>query len=319
MKRLQWVVAFVTLLGGVVLVAQNPVTVSKVGSTNVDTNSGNKSAGTMRVVIATDQPALTNKLLVTPDSIALPANQSVNESQINGVTVLMGNGASGTGAQRVTIASDSTGQITIADSGGTNITNTTAHALKTFPVDSTTGTALVAPSSSNGTVDSGTYRVAIASNNSPVAGMGVGATGSAPPANGVFNAGLGSGATGGLLTGIAVCDAAKGVNVSTATTTLMVAGVSGRQVRVCGLSLLAAGADNVQFISGTGATCGTGTSGIGGGGTSAGSGWNFAANGGLTQGSGLGVLFTTTATGDSLCLVTSAGVQLSGILTYVIY
>jgi hypothetical protein len=35
--------------------------------TAVDVNSGNKSAGTLRVVLATDQPALTNKLLVTPD------------------------------------------------------------------------------------------------------------------------------------------------------------------------------------------------------------------------------------------------------------
>jgi hypothetical protein len=42
---------------------------------------------------------------------ALPANQSVNCSQMNGVAVTMGNGASGTGVQRVTIASDSTGQI----------------------------------------------------------------------------------------------------------------------------------------------------------------------------------------------------------------
>lgn len=42
---------------------------------------------------------------------ALSANQSVNVAQINGVTPLMGNGASGTGAQRVTLANDSTGVI----------------------------------------------------------------------------------------------------------------------------------------------------------------------------------------------------------------
>ena len=39
---------------------------------------------------------------------ALPANQSVNVAQINGVTPLMGNGTTGTGSQRVTIASDNT-------------------------------------------------------------------------------------------------------------------------------------------------------------------------------------------------------------------
>jgi acylphosphatase len=39
-----------------------------IAGTDVDANSGNKSAATLRVVIATDQPALTNKLLVTEDN-----------------------------------------------------------------------------------------------------------------------------------------------------------------------------------------------------------------------------------------------------------
>lgn len=39
---------------------------------------------------------------------SLTANQSVNVAQINGVTALMGNGVTGTGSQRVTIASDNT-------------------------------------------------------------------------------------------------------------------------------------------------------------------------------------------------------------------
>jgi len=90
-----------------------------IAGTALDVNSGNKSAGTQRVVLATDQPALTNKLLVTPDSVALPANQSVNVSQINAVTPLMGNGVTGTGSQRVTIASDNT---------AFNVTNTPAAA-----------------------------------------------------------------------------------------------------------------------------------------------------------------------------------------------
>lgn len=43
---------------------------------------------------------------------ALPANQSINEAQINGVAPAMGNGVTGTGTQRVTISSDSTGALT---------------------------------------------------------------------------------------------------------------------------------------------------------------------------------------------------------------
>lgn len=46
--------------------------------TTVDTNSGVKSASTLRVVLATDQPALTNKLLVTPD---LPSGASTAAKQ----------------------------------------------------------------------------------------------------------------------------------------------------------------------------------------------------------------------------------------------
>lgn len=50
--------------------------------------------------------ANTNKLLVTPDSIALPANQSVNVAQVNGTTTLVNTGAVGTGAQRVAVGAD---------------------------------------------------------------------------------------------------------------------------------------------------------------------------------------------------------------------
>jgi len=39
--------------------------ITQVGGTNIDTNSGNKSAGTQRIVVATDQPQLTTPLNVT--------------------------------------------------------------------------------------------------------------------------------------------------------------------------------------------------------------------------------------------------------------
>lgn len=110
----------------VALPANQSVNVAQLAGTTTDTNSGTKSAGTLRVVLATDQPALTNKLLVTPDSVALPANQSVNVAQINGVTVTMGNGAAGTGVQRVAIASDNTAfeSIPVATASTTNGTST---------------------------------------------------------------------------------------------------------------------------------------------------------------------------------------------------
>jgi hypothetical protein len=146
----------------------------------------------------------------------------------------------------------------------------------------------------------------------------VGATAAAPPGEAMYVGGLQSGATGGLLGGLTICDSYANVNVVTATTTLLVTGVSGRHVRICSLSLVTAGANNVALISGTGATCGTGTTGMTGG-TTAATGYNFAANGGLAQGSGIGVINQTNATGDSVCVVTSAAVQLSGRIGYAIH
>lgn len=57
-----------------------------------------------------DVDVLTLPALPTGSNVigALTANQSVNVAQINGVTALMGNGVTGTGSQRVTIASDNT-------------------------------------------------------------------------------------------------------------------------------------------------------------------------------------------------------------------
>ena len=52
-------------------------------------------------------------------------NASTNIAQMNGVAVTMGNGISGTGVQRVTIASDSTGNITTI---GTSVTPGTSAA-----------------------------------------------------------------------------------------------------------------------------------------------------------------------------------------------
>lgn len=158
---------------------------------------------------------------------------------------------------------------------------------------------------------------------------GVAATGLQSTANMVFNGstwdrwngvirGLGSGATGGVRTAPSVCDSFANVNVTTATTTLLVTGVSGRHVRICGLSLVTAAANNAALISGTGATCGTGTTGMNGG-TTAASGYNFAANSGISQGSGFGEINRTNATGDSVCIVTSAATQLSGRISYTIY
>ena len=126
------------------------VDVASMAGTTADTNSGVKSAGTLRVVLATDQPQLTNKLLVTPD-----ANSAVNVAQINGATPTMGNGVSGTGVQRVTIASDSTGVIAATQSGSWSLAaNQSVNVAQINGVAATMG---------NGVSGTGVQRVTIAS------------------------------------------------------------------------------------------------------------------------------------------------------------
>jgi hypothetical protein len=71
--------------------------VTQLGGTAVDTNSGNKSAGTLRVVLATDQPALTNA-------------QPVNVAQVGGTAAATGNGAVTAGCPRVALADVSAGK-----------------------------------------------------------------------------------------------------------------------------------------------------------------------------------------------------------------
>jgi len=116
----------VTVDGTVSITSNSSVNVAQVAGTTTDTNSGNKSAGTIRVVLATDQPQLTNKLLVTPD-----ANSAVNCAQIAGTTTATGNGTASAGCQRVTIASDNTAFSVNASQAGTwtvqpgNTANTT--------------------------------------------------------------------------------------------------------------------------------------------------------------------------------------------------
>jgi hypothetical protein len=65
-------------------------------------------SGSTTQVMTVQGAAGMNKLLVTPDSVALPANQSVNAAQFGGTNVSTGTGAGGAGIPRVTVSNDST-------------------------------------------------------------------------------------------------------------------------------------------------------------------------------------------------------------------
>lgn len=71
-----------------------------------------------------------------PGGLTLVGNQNVNVAQINGITPLMGNGVTGSGSHRVTVASDNTAFTVNAAQSGTwtvqpgNTANTTAWLFK---------------------------------------------------------------------------------------------------------------------------------------------------------------------------------------------
>lgn len=175
-------------------------TVAVTQSTSPWIVAGGGTAGTAAAAVVTVQGiAGMTKLLVTPDSVALPANQSVNVAQINGVTPLMGNGTTGTGSQRVTIASDNTafsvnatlsaettkviGTVNIAASQTIAVTNTGTFAVQATPVTQADTFMLggvnvkeingVAPLMGSGTNGTGAQRITIATDQAALSVAGV--------------------------------------------------------------------------------------------------------------------------------------------------
>lgn len=98
------------------------------------------------------------------------------------------------------------------------------------------------------------------------------------------------------------------ITISTATTTKLIDGVAGKRIYITAVDVIAAGTGNIQFISGTGATCGTGTVTISGN-------YNLTAQIGFTKGNGTGVVWAL-APGFNLCAVTSAAVGMPGSISY---
>lgn len=96
---------------------------------------------------------------------ALSANQSSNTAQINGVTPLMGNGVTGTGAQRVTVSSDNTPfpvKIDQTTPGTTNLVALSANISTNLA--QVNGVATLAGSGSTGT---GAQRINISTGATP--------------------------------------------------------------------------------------------------------------------------------------------------------
>jgi hypothetical protein len=173
---------------GVVLYAQNPISIAQVGTTavgstvpvsgtvtanmgtvtadpfgaNADAASASGSISAKLRFIATTGIPVTGTVAVTQSGAwSLSANQSTNVAQFGGTNVVTGTGASGAGIPRVTISNDSS----LAANQSVNVAQMNG----------------VATTMNNGTAGTGVQRVAIASDNTAIANWGMGATGSAVP------------------------------------------------------------------------------------------------------------------------------------------
>lgn len=99
------------------------------------------------------------------------------------------------------------------------------------------------------------------------------------------------------------------VDVSTGTTTELVALATGKKIYVTSFNLYAGGTGTAKFVYGTGSACGTGTVDLTGA-------YPMKDQGNISVGSGLGTsLFVPVS--NALCITTSASVQISGSIGYV--
>jgi hypothetical protein len=98
------------------------------------------------------------------------------------------------------------------------------------------------------------------------------------------------------------------INVSTATTTQLVAISGSTAIYVTAYDVISGGTGNITFEYGTGASCGTGTTALTGP-------YNLTAQTGLAKGNGAAMVLKVPA-GNALCVLTSAAVQMSGSVTF---
>jgi hypothetical protein len=137
---------------------------------------------------------------------------------------------------------------------------------------------------------------------------GTGLTGSAVPVNASYMAGIGSA----NLTGIVNCDSQAFLNMTTATTTELVALTASQTIRICHIRLIANGTTTVTIKRGTGTNCGTGTAAID-------ADYNLTAQTGFSAGTGIGEVLNGGASANAVCVTNSAAVNLGVFVRYTKY
>jgi hypothetical protein len=132
--------------------------------------------------------------------------------------------------------------------------------------------------------------------------------GAAEPTAGTAVGAVTGGATGGDMVGIIQANASLPINITTATTTQVIALISGRATYITAFDLVSAGAGTAQLEYGTGTNCSTVV------GTLTGA-YPFAAGGGRASGGGLGPMLIVPAS-DEVCVVTTSSATAQGFISF---
>ena len=273
-------------------------------------------AGALNVIVDSGTVAATQS-----GSWSLAANQSVNVAQMNGVATTMGNGASGTGVQRVTIANDSTGilaAVTNVATIGTSVTPGTAAANlgKAEDAAHTTGDVGVQAlallrATPTATAADNDYAPPIMDTNQRLWTSGTGLSAVAVPPNATY---LGAGSDNGLaagtaaLTGLIVCSDSVVIDGAASGNTELVALTASETIYVCGYSVIAAGTVEFQLIYGTGTACATGETNLTGN-------YNLTAQAGIVDGSPF-FRGMKAAVSNALCYELSGAIAVDGVVYY---
>jgi hypothetical protein len=239
-----------------------------------------------------------------------------------GVLAVAGNGASGTGVQRVTIANDSTGILA---------TVSTVTTLSQFA-----GAAINLNAGNAGT---GTLRTVLATDQAALPGLGIYVEDAAETAGGNLsmagsvrrdtaassagttgdNATLNTNASGALwVSQLDPCSSEAKITDPFSLTArgVLIAAAASKKNYICAITVVAGAAEIANVVEGTGTTCQTGTAAIAGS-TTAANGMSFAANGGWSSAGGNATVLAGKTANVDTCLVPSGSNRLSGFVTYV--
>lgn len=224
-----------------------------------------------------DGSAVTQPVSGTVTVGTFPDNEPINLAQVAGAATATGNGTAA-GSVRVALASDGTGQLSTVTTVGT-VTN-----LTNLPNE---GTQTAANSIS----------VTVASDI---------ATGATTQPTGA--------AQGLVVRQPASCTGRTAI--SQIADTQVVTGTGGSYIYVCAIHLIAAAAETINIIEGTGTTCATSPAALYGS-TTESNGMAIAANGGFAATSGQPFIRTQT-TGTNLCITQVGANRIAGTISYIV-